>query len=287
VRILVTGHTGLLGTELMPTLQAEHDVLGCSLPERDITDPEGARRAVLEARPDLVVHAAAYTAVDECERQPDLAFRVNALGTRNVLLAAREIGARVAYISTDYVFDGKKGEPYLEYDPPNPLGVYGRSKWAGEQYVRFLGPEYYIIRSAWLFGAGGACFPDTILRLIREKGRVEVVDDQVGNPTYSGDLAKAVARIVTSGLYGTYHAVNTGPTSWFNFARSVAEAFGYPAEIVTPTTSSRVDRLAPRPANSSLRNFVLEESLGYRMRPWTETLPDYVSAVRRTFEESA
>jgi dTDP-4-dehydrorhamnose reductase len=287
MRILVTGHTGLLGSELVPVLQADHEVTGCSLPEWDITDIGSARRAVAGAKAELVVHAAAWTAVDECEKQPDLAFRVNALGTRNMALAAREAGAKIAYISTDYVFDGTRGEPYVEFDETNPLGVYGRSKWAGEQYVRYLCRDFFIIRSAWLFGAGGACFPDTILRLIREKGRVEVVTDQIGNPTYAVDLARAVAHIATSDLFGTYHAVNSGPASWFDFARSIAATFGHPADVILPTTSERFFRPAPRPANSSLRNFVLEETFGYRMRPWTEALAEYRSAVRRTFEESA
>jgi len=287
MRILVTGHTGLLGTELVPVLQKNHDVTGCSLPDRDITDAAATLQVVKEVRPDLVIHAAAYTAVDESERQPDLAFRVNALGTRNVVIAARECGADVAYISTDYVFDGTKGSPYVEFDPPNPTGVYGRSKWAGEQYVRTLAPRYFIIRSAWLFGAGGACFPDTILRLIREKGQVSVVDDQIGNPTWARDLAEAVSTIVTSGLHGTYHAVNSSPATWFAFAQAVAREFGAGADAVLPTTTDKFPRPAPRPQNSSLRNFVLEESLGYHMRPWIETLPDYRTSVNRALEESA
>jgi dTDP-4-dehydrorhamnose reductase len=281
VRLLVTGHNGLLGSDLTPVLAETRQVTGCSLPERDITDPETCRRAVREARPELVIHAAAFTAVDECERHPGSAWRVNALGTRNVALAAREAGVPLAYISTDYVFDGRLGRPYVEFDPPGPLGIYGRSKWAGEQYVRQLCPEHYIVRSAWLFGAGGPCFPQTILRLVREKGRVEVVTDQVGNPTWCGDLARAVARIVVSGLYGTWHAVNEGPVSWFEFARGIVSAFGGDPQAIQPTTTDRFPRPAPRPPNSSLDNFVLRESLGMTMRPWPETLPDYAAALAR------
>ncbi len=287
MRILVTGHSGLLGTDLVPVLARRHEVHGCSLPERDITDPEVARRAVAECAPDLVIHAAAYTAVDECEKQPDLAFRVNALGTRNMVLAARAAGAEFCYISTDYVFNGQKGGPYLEYDPVQPLGVYGLSKWGGEQYARYLHDRFYIVRAAWLFGAGGPCFPATILRLLREKGSVDVVNDQVGNPTYAGDLSEAILRIVESGLYGTYHAVNAGPTSWFEFARAVARTFGLDPATVRPTTSDKFVRPAPRPACSALRNFVLEESLGHRMRPWTEALEDYRRDVARSLEVSA
>ena len=287
MRILVTGHSGLLGTDLVPVLNRGHEVHGCSLPERDITDPAVARRAVADCRAELVVHAAAYTAVDECEKNPDLAFRVNALGTRNMVLAARAAGAAFCYVSTDYVFNGQKGSAYLEYDPVQPLGVYGLSKWGGEQYVRYLHDRFYIVRAAWLFGAGGPCFPATILRLLREKGSVDVVNDQVGNPTYAGDLSEAILRIVESGLYGTYHAVNAGPTSWFEFARAVAQAFGRDPATVRPTTSEFFVRPAPRPAHSALRNFVLEESLGYRMRPWTEALADYVDAVGRSYEASA
>jgi dTDP-4-dehydrorhamnose reductase len=287
MRILVTGHTGLLGTALLPVLQATHQVQGCALPDHDITDPAAARRVVAESRAELVLHAAAYTAVDQCETDPDLAYRVNALGTRNMVLAAREAGAAIAYISTDYVFDGTASVPYLEYDATAPRSVYGKSKWAGEQYVRYLADRFYILRSSWLFGAGGACFPETILRLLRETGEVEVVTDQFGNPTWAGDLAVAIERIVGSGLYGTYHAVNTGPTSWYEFAREVARTFGYPPDVVRPTTSERFVRPAPRPAYSALRNFVLEESLGHRMRPWRDTLVEYAASARRTLEESA
>lgn len=287
MRILLTGHSGLLGTDLVPVLGRSHEVHGCSLPHRDITNPEHARHAVLEARPDLVIHAAAWTAVDECEKQPDVAYRVNALGTRNMVLAARDAGAAFCYISTDYVFDGRKTAPYLEYDPVSPLGVYGQSKWGGEQYVRYLCDRFYIVRAAWLFGHGGPCFPATILRLLRENGSVDVVTDQVGNPTYAADLAEAIRLIVESGLYGTYHAVNGGTTSWYDFARGVASAFGIDPGAIRPTTSDRFVRPAPRPANSALRNFVLEESLGHRMRPWQDALPDYVRAVARSEEESA
>lgn len=288
MRILVTGHSGLLGTELVPVLASEgHQVHGCSLPDHDITDAAAARKAVSECRAELVIHAAAWTAVDACETDPDRAYRVNALGTRNMVLASREAGADLAFISTDYVFDGTKPEPYLEYDPTNPTTAYGRSKWAGEQYVRYLHDRFYIVRSAWLFGAGGPCFPDTILRLLREKDGVDVVTDQIGNPTWTRDLSRAIALIVASGLYGTYHAVNSGPTSWYEFAREVAHTFGYPSTVVRRTTSDRFVRPAPRPANSSLRNFVLEQSLGHRMRPWQETLPEYLASTTGRFMESA
>lgn len=287
MRILVTGHTGLLGTELLPVLHETHDVTGCSLPDHDITDPAAARHVVREADPDLVLHAAAWTAVDECEKDPDRAYRVNALGTRNMVIAAREAGAALAYVSTDYVFDGTKTEPYLEFDATNPRSAYGRSKWAGEQYVRYLHDRFYIIRSAWLFGAGGACFPESILRRLREAGEVSVVTDQIGNPTWAGDLARAIRAIVDSGLYGTYHAVNAGPTSWYEFAREVARTFGYPPDVVRPTTSAEFVRPAPRPAYSALRNFVLESSLAHRMRPWKDTLPEYAASVARRLVESA
>ena len=288
MRILVTGHSGLLGSELVPILASEgHQVHGCSLPDHDITEVAAARKVVSECRAELVIHAAAWTAVDACETDPDRAYRVNALGTRNMVLASREVGAELAFISTDYVFDGTKPEPYIEYDPTNPTTAYGRSKWAGEQYVRYLHDRFYIVRSAWLFGAGGPCFPETILRLLREKDGVDVVTDQIGNPTWTGDLSRAIALIVNSGLYGTYHAVNSGPTSWHEFAREVAHTFGYPSGVVRRTTSDRFVRPAPRPANSSLRNFVLEESLGLRMRPWQETLPEYLASTAGRFMESA
>ncbi|TPW12053.1 MAG: dTDP-4-dehydrorhamnose reductase, partial [bacterium] len=264
-----------------------HQVNGCSLPDHDITDAAAARHVVSEYGPELVLHAAAWTAVDVCEADPDRAYRVNALGTRNMVLASREVDAAFAYISTDYVFDGTKTEPYLEYDSTNPTSVYGRSKWAGEQYVRYLHDRFYIIRSAWLFGAGGPCFPETILRLLREKDSVDVVTDQVGNPTWAGDLSRAIALIVASGLYGTYHAVNDGPVSWYEFAREVARTFGYPSTVIRPTTSAAFVRPAPRPANSSLRNFVLEQSLDHRMRPWQETLPEYAALAGARFMESA
>ena len=199
MRILLTGSKGMLGQDFVAYAAPRHEIMPLSRPEVDITDGAAVGRYFTSTKPEAVVHAAAFTAVDECERRPETAFAVNADGTRNVAQAARDAGFPMLYISTDYVFDGKKTEPYVEEDVPHPLGIYGKSKLEGEKAVRDLVSQFWIVRTSWLFGPHGRNFVRTILERAKAGERLRVVDDQVGSPTYTMHLAAALDQVVTRG----------------------------------------------------------------------------------------
>jgi len=272
MRIAITGSKGQLGLALQRAL-AQEDLLLIDLPEHDITDLPAICRAISLFRPDAVIHAAAMTNVDGCEQDPQAAYRVNALGTRNMAVAAQQCGAALAYISTDYVFDGAQAEPYWEFDDPSPLSVYGRSKWAGEQFVRSLAPRHYVARTAWLYGQGPRNFVETVLRLARERGSLRMVTDEIGSPTYAPDLAEALSRLIRLPAYGTYHLVNMGTCSRFEWAREILSLAGLIDVELLP--SENYQRLARVPKHSELRNFAGAE-LGIVLRPWRQALADYM-----------
>jgi dTDP-4-dehydrorhamnose reductase len=276
LKILITGAGGQLGRDLVKVLGGQHQLypFGHDL---DITDYSKIVSTISSIKPDLVIHAAAMTDVDGCELNPDQAFKVNALGTQNVALACRQSNAKILYLSTDFVFDGKKREPYAEFDPPNPLSVYGKSKLAGENYIITLLPNYFIVRTAWLYGREGMNFVKTILKLAEEKNELKVVNDQVGSPTYSCDLAQMIAKIIETDFFGTYHVTNAGGVSWYEFAKKILEMAGIKGVRVTPITSEELNRPAPRPAYSVLRNYVLELRGIGRMRNFEDALKDYFS----------
>jgi dTDP-4-dehydrorhamnose reductase len=271
MRLAVTGAWGQLGRSLREALKG-HDLFLIDLPEHDITDI-ATISAVASFEPDLVIHAAAMTDVDGCELDPDSAYNVNALGTQNVALACQRCDAPLLYVSTDYVFDGDKEEPYLEFDEPNPISVYGRSKLAGELFVRSLLNRFYIVRTAWLYSQGGDNFVNKILQLAEERKELSVVSSEVGSPTYASDLAEAIVRLIENPLYGIYHLVNEGSCSRYEFAHKILELAGkssfplYPAETF--------DRPAKVPANAVLRNFCAATQLGITLRPWEEALRAY------------
>ena len=271
MRVLVTGAKGQLGVELLDVLGRDHDVVGLDLPELDITTPE-ATRVIAEARPAWVVHAAAWTDVDGCERDPERAVLVNGEGTLRVAEACRAVGAGLVYLSTDYVFDGRKGAPYLETDPVSPLSAYARSKVAGEEAVRAVAPRWAIVRTAWLFGVSGKNFVKTIVEKAGAGGPLRVVDDQVGSPTYARDLAEAIAQLVSRGLTGTYHLTNAGSCSWYAFTRAIVEEAGMAHVAVTPMTTAELGRPAPRPAISVLANHAWVAAGLCPLRPWREAL---------------
>lgn len=276
MRILVTGHRGMLGSELVEYLSADHQIQGIDIQEADLRELDQAVAAVRAARPDLVIHTAALTDVDGCESRADAAYQVNALGTRNVALACRQTSAALAYISTDYVFNGRKQEPYIEYDAPDPLSVYGKSKLAGEGYVRDLLSSWYILRTSWLCGKNGKNFVETMLGLAGNRRRIDVVNDQVGTPTFVGDLVAEIARIVQQPAYGVYHISSQGACSWFEYACKLFDMAGVEVEV-RPITTQALGRPAPRPAYSVLRNYVLELTLGDRMPHWHEGLARYLA----------
>lgn len=276
MKILITGAEGQLGRDLIKVLSGEHQLFPFDL-DLDITDYSKVISTIPSIKPDLVIHAAAMTDVDGCELNPDQAFKVNALGTQNVALACSESNAKIVYLSTDFVFDGRKREPYTEFDTPNPLSIYGKSKLAGENYVTSLLPNHYITRTAWLYGKEGKNFVKSILRLAEEKGELRVVNDQVGSPTYSYDLAAMIAKIIETDFFGIYHVTNAGSVSWYEFAQKILEIAGKGGVKIIPITSDELNRPAPRPTYSVLRNYVLELRGIGKMRHFEEALKDYFS----------
>jgi dTDP-4-dehydrorhamnose reductase len=283
VKVLVTGCNGQLGADAVEFFRsAGHEVTGCDLPQVDITSPDQIAGVVRSSSPDAVLHAAAMTDVDGCERDPDAAFMTNALGTRNVAVACQQSGAALVYISTDFVFDGTGRRPYREFDAPRPLCVYGSSKLAGEQYVRHLVSRHMVVRTAWLFGPRGRNFVRSILEAAGRGTHLRVVNDQVGSPTYSRHLAATLVRLVETGLWGTYHATNTGSTSWWAFAVEILRCAGLGGRTVDQITSGELRRPARRPTYSVLDLSALEETLGERMPHWRDALREFLEGPGRS-----
>ena len=272
--ILVTGAKGMLGTDLCSELGAQHQVTGVDLGDFDLSH-RGAVEAIADLNPGLVVHCAAMTNVDGCQTDPDRAYLVNGLGTRHAALACQKLDIPMLYISTDFVFDGTKREPYYEWDSPNPLGHYGRSKLAGETEVRSLLNKLYIVRTSWLYGPNGKNFVASILKKAREEGMVKVVDDQTGSPTYTRDLCNALSLLVQSNLYGVYHLSNSGSCTWHQLAQKAVELAGIKAEVL-PIKSHEYPTPTKRPAYSVLNNFAWNKEFKTPLRHWEEGLKDYI-----------
>lgn len=270
MRWLVTGANGMLGQDLVALLRSRgHDVTGLDRDDLDITDPGATRDAAVGYG--VVANVAAYTAVDAAESDEGAAFTVNAVGPGLLARAAHAAGARVVQISTDYVFDGVAEHPYAEDAPILPRSAYGRTKAAGEWAVRAEAPDHLVVRTAWLYGANGACFPKTIARLAAEKGGLDVIADQVGQPTWTVDLADLVERLVTARVpAGTYHGTSSGETSWHGFAQAAVAAAGLDPAIVRETTSEKFVRPAPRPAYSVLGHDALRAAGVEPIGDWAE-----------------
>jgi dTDP-4-dehydrorhamnose reductase len=230
-------------------------------------------------KPEVVIHCAAYTKVDQAESEPDEAYRVNADGTRNAALAAEQIGAKFVYISTDYVFDGKANAPYRENDRTDPQSVYGKSKLAGEQWVQSLSSRYFIVRTSWVYGKYGSNFVKTMLRLAEERDRLKVVSDQVGSPTYTLDLAQFLLELVQTDHYGIFHASNSGACSWYEFAKAIFEERGMIVQV-EPCTTAEFPRPAPRPAYSVLDHGAIRAHGLKPLRPWREALSNFLLQIQ-------
>jgi dTDP-4-dehydrorhamnose reductase len=278
VRVGVTGAAGMLGATLVPVWrEAGAEVFAWDVQDFDITDASAALRAVREAGPDLVVHLAAYTAVDRAEDEPELALRVNGEGTANVARAARAAGASLAYLSTDYVFGGSGRSPIRPEEAPRPVGAYARGKAAGEMAVREAGGEWLILRSGWLYGPGGVNFVDTMKGRALAGQASRVVDDQIGAPTSARVVTEVLWALVRSGARGVWHGTAAGAVSWFEVARLVYEASGANADLVTPCTTRELGRPAPRPAYSVLDCRATERRLGTGLPAWDHQVRAYVS----------
>jgi dTDP-4-dehydrorhamnose reductase len=282
--IWLVGHHGMLGTEVYHRLRArklEHVATDLDV---DITDRQAVSGFSDPSALSWIVNCSAYTAVDRAEDEPERAFRINADGVRNLAWAARQKGARLLHISTDYVFDGRKEGAYLETDPPNPSGVYGRSKLQGEIYIRENIDRHVILRTAWLYGPAGANFVRTMLRLFQERDEVRVVADQWGSPTLAGDLADAIIQIITRETiqYGIFHFTNEGRTNWFEFASLILELARKHHLVdrqvrLLPIKTKEYPTRALRPANSYLSKEKIKAVFGIPVRPWQEALESFMN----------
>jgi len=279
VRILLIGAKGMLGRDMLRVWTSQ-DIIPADIEEVDIRDLSQVRALVSSSRPDWIVLTAAYTDVDGSEKNHDLVFAVNASGPENVARAANEAGSRLYYVSTDYVFDGRATRPYEPNDPLGPLNVYGASKAAGEAAVQKYAHEWCIGRTSWLFGACGPSFPEKILRAAETRPELTIVDDQVGSPTFTVDLADAILQLLRADARGIVHTTNSGTCSWFEFAREVLRQAGRDSVRVLPIKSSELTRPAKRPMYSILSPVSLRR-YAIKVRDWKDAVPDYLQDLRR------
>lgn len=284
--IMLIGYNGQLGSEIIRIMKDLSQykkliVIKVNSSKLDIANKGSVLNHINNVKPDIIINCAAYTNVDQAEEDYEESFRVNSLGPRNLAIAAESVGAKLIHISTDYVFDGKgvivNGEktPYKEYDTPNPINVYGKSKLLGENYVREFCSKYFIVRTSWLYGEKGNNFVKTILKLAKEKGKLQVVNDQIGNPTNAEDLAYHILKLAFTDEYGIYHCTGNGFASWYDFACKIVEYAGIDC-IVEPVTSEQFVRKAKRPSYSCLDKMMLRSTIGDNMRNWEEALEDFI-----------
>ena len=284
MKVLITGANGQLGSELrrdlasgrtelgeIPTALKSAQVVGVDVAELDITDGPAVQQYLQNNPVDVIINCAAMTNVDGCEKELEVAFKVNALGARNLAIAAEAIGAKLIHVSTDYVFAGDGFSPYIEWDLVNPKSIYGKSKALGEQYVQTFCSRYFIVRTAWLYGYEGNNFVKTIMRVARKNGSIKVVDDQLGNPTNAVDLAHHLLKLAATEQYGIYHCTGTGICSWYDFASKIVELAGIDCQVNACTTEE-YGSPTRRPAYSALDNMALRCTVGDEMRPWEEAL---------------
>lgn len=277
MRVLVTGIRGQLGHDVLNELKKRgHDAVGVNSEEMDITDADMVREVMLRERPEAVIHCAAYTAVDNAEDNVEICRKVNVDGTANIANMCRELDARMLYVSTDYVFPGDGERPWEPEDKANPLNVYGKTKYEGELAVQKCLEKYFIVRISWVFGVNGSNFVKTMLRLGKERGAVSVVNDQIGSPTYTYDLAILMADMIESDKYGIYHASGEGLCSWYEFAQEIFREAGMDEVKVTPVDSAAFPTKAKRPKNSRMNKDKLKAN-GFSLLPaWQDALRRYL-----------
>ncbi|RXZ81464.1 dTDP-4-dehydrorhamnose reductase [Paenibacillaceae bacterium] len=275
-KVVVTGAGGQLGQDLLAQLEAcGYETVGYTRTQLDVTVYEEVDRIIMADSPDIIIHTAAYTKVDQAETEQDEAYRINAYGTRNVAVAGQKVGAKLVYLSTDYVFDGEGTHEYDEFHRVSPINVYGKSKLAGEQFVSQFHSRYFIVRTSWVYGENGINFVKTMLKLASEGKPLQVVDDQIGCPTYSVDLAQSIAELIITEKYGIYHISNSGSCSWYEFAQAIFEQAQITIEL-NPTSSGQIKRAAKRPAYSVFRHLALEANGFHPMRTWRAALAEFI-----------
>lgn len=282
MRVLITGGAGRLGRQLGRRLESDHevittDIVGGVSVKVDLTDYAACRRLIHDHRPDIVLHAAAWTDVDGCARDPQKALTVNGLATAHLAALTSSRGIPILYISSNEVFDGALDRPYSEYDHPNPINPYGYSKWYGERAIAQVNPHHYIVRTAWLFAHGGSNFIQAILAAAGAGKSLRVVTNEVANPTYAKDLADALAKLIESDRYGVYHLVNEGVVSRWQFARGILDYAGYAETPITRISRHEWQRPSLPPEQTALANFA-GASIGIRLRPWQEALRAFLDA---------
>ena len=280
MKVLILGASGQLGSEFTNFLKDKVELYAFSHNDLDILDYQKLLKKFEEISPDVVINFSAYTKVDQAEKEENLAYLVNAVGAKNVSYASFKVNAKVVYFSTDYVFDGLKGVPYNEFDEPNPISVYGRSKLAGEIYTKEHNPNHLILRISWLYGINGSNFVKTIIRLAKEKGELRVVNDQFGSPTYTLDVVRQTWKLVQEDSVGLYHSSNLGQTTWFEFAKRIVEKLNLNAKVI-PIKTEEFLTLAERPNFSVLENYLLKLDNKNIMHSWEEALEDFVKSYRK------
>ena len=279
MKILITGSDGMLGHDLADVLKGKHELILTTSKTLDITDKNHVIDFVSSQKPDMLINAAAYTDVDGCEKNQELAYSVNGEGVRNLARACKKIGCGLVHISTDYVFNGENTRPWVEDDETGPISVYGKSKLEGEKAICEILDKYFILRTAWLYGVNGRNFPKTMLELAENHSKITVVYDEVGTPTYTLDLAQAISKLIETDCYGIYHLTNSGSCSWCEFARYIFEIAGADVEVV-PVTADEFARPAPRPSYSVLENRNWVENGFEPLRNYTEAIKEYIELIR-------
>lgn len=295
MKIMITGSNGQLGSELQAVIKAGKSEIGAipsellgaliipvDIDSLDITDFEKTQKFISENRPDVIINCAGMTNVDGCESMRDIAFKANALGVKNLAVAAKDIGAKLVHISTDYVFAGDGSKPYTEWDVINPQSAYGSSKALGEQYAFNFCDKTFVVRTSWLYGYVGKNFVKTVRRVIKEQGSITVVDDQRGNPTSANDLAHHLLKLCVTEEYGIYHCTGEGECSWYEFAKLISEYSGYGDKVFPCSTdeyNKKYNVPTKRPCYSSLDNLALRCTIGNEMRDWKIALKEYIEKV--------
>ena len=279
MKVLITGSNGMLGHDLIEVLKDNHELILTTSKTLDITDKNHVIKFISENNPDVVINSAAYTNVDGCEENQETAYAVNGDGVENLALACKKIDCPLVHVSTDYVFNGENTRPWVEDDEIGPISVYGKSKLKGEEAILEILDKFFIIRTAWLYGINGGNFPKTMLELAKSHKEITVVYDEVGTPTYTPDLAKAISQLIETDYYGIYHITNSGSCSWCEFARYIFEVADKDVKVI-PVTASEFARPAPRPHYSVLENKKWVENGFEPLRSYRGAVKEYIELIK-------